>query len=87
MFFFQDSTPDTSAYMIAGYSIAFTVMAIYVGSLVIRGRNLRQDLRTLEKIQAESKISEPKVSRPGRVPAKKTGSERRKPKAPAGKRK
>jgi hypothetical protein len=87
MFFFQESTPDTSAYLIAGYTIAFTVMAIYVASLVIRWRNLRQDLRTLENIQAESGMSEPKVSKPGRVPAKKTGSGPRKSKAPARKKK
>ena len=55
MFFFQESTPDTSAYMIAGYAVAFTVMAIYLFSLVIRWRNLNQDLETLESLQSEAR--------------------------------
>jgi hypothetical protein len=47
--FFQEVTPDTSGYMIAGYVIAFGVMAIYLLSLVIRWRNLKQDLAMLEE--------------------------------------
>jgi hypothetical protein len=53
--FFQEVTPDTSGYMIAGYVIAFSVMAIYVLSLVIRWRNLKQDLALLEEMQKEKK--------------------------------
>ncbi len=52
---FQDAPPDTSAYMIAGYTIFFVVSAIYLLSLAIRRRNLEQDLKTLESIQAESR--------------------------------
>lgn len=48
--FFQEATPDTSGYMIAGYAIAFIVMAIYVASFVIRNRNLQRDLKTLEEM-------------------------------------
>jgi len=53
MFFFQTPTPDTSGYMIAGYTIFALVMAIYLASLWIRWRNLKQDLRTLEELEAE----------------------------------
>ena len=38
--FFQDATPDTSGYMIAGYAIAFIVMGLYVASIYLRNRNL-----------------------------------------------
>jgi hypothetical protein len=48
--FFQEPTPDTSGYMIAGYAIAFIVMAIYVASFAIRNRNLQRDLEMLEKL-------------------------------------
>jgi hypothetical protein len=51
---FQDAPPDTSTYMIAGYAIFFIISFIYVMSLAIRRRNLEQDLRTLEDLQAES---------------------------------
>jgi len=53
--FFQEVIPDTSGYMIAGYVIAFSVMAIYLLSLVIRWRNLKQDLAMLEEMQKEKK--------------------------------
>ena len=38
-------------YLIAGYSIIFTVLAIYLASLIIRWRNLKRDLQTLEEMQ------------------------------------
>ena len=50
---FLETTPDTSGYMIAGYTIAFLVMGIYVASLYIRNRNLKRDLEVLESIQTE----------------------------------
>ena len=48
--FFQETTPDTSGYMIAGYAIAFTVMALYVISIYLRTRNLNQDMKVLEEM-------------------------------------
>ncbi len=48
--FFQETTPDTSGYMIAGYAVAFIVMAIYVASMYLRARNLKQDMATLEEM-------------------------------------
>jgi hypothetical protein len=53
MFFFQDPTPDTSTYMIAGYAIFFVVTLIYLASLSIRWRNLRQDLETLRDLEKD----------------------------------
>jgi hypothetical protein len=48
--FFQEATPDTSGYMIAGYAITFLVMALYVASIYIRSRNLHQDMTILEEM-------------------------------------
>jgi hypothetical protein len=49
--FFQEATPDTSGYMIAGYVITFLVMALYVASIYLRSRNLNQDMTTLNELE------------------------------------
>jgi hypothetical protein len=48
--FLQSSPPDTSGYMILGYTVAFVVMALYAASLYIRKRNLHRDLEMLEEM-------------------------------------
>jgi hypothetical protein len=48
--FFQTATPDTSGYMIAGYAVAFLLMALYVASIYVRSRNLHQDMTMLEEM-------------------------------------
>ena len=63
--FFQEPTPDTSGYMIAGYAVAFLVMGLYVLSLYLRNRNLKQDLTILEEMDRtaiETENSQPKKS-------------------------
>lgn len=45
------TTPDTSAYMIGGYAVFFVVMAIYLTSLYLRQRRLRDELTTLEQLE------------------------------------
>jgi hypothetical protein len=58
--FFQEPTPDTSGYMIAGYAITFIVMGLYVLSLYLRSRNLRQDMAMLEEMEdsaAKARVS------------------------------
>ncbi len=87
MLFFQESTPDTSSYMIAGYTIAFVVMGIYVASLLIRWRNLKQDLQILENLQAESRIPKSKPSKPTKTPKKTARPGPRKSRSSAGKKK
>ena len=49
----QEGPADTTSYMIAGYTIIFGVMLIYLISLLIRQRNLNKDLEVLEEIQVE----------------------------------
>ncbi len=46
---------DTLNYMVAGYAVIFTIMIIYLASLVIRWRNLRQDQEMLEQVEEEKK--------------------------------
>ena len=48
-----ETTPDTTNYMIGGYGIFFAVMILYLASLVVRQRNLRQDLDSLHEMNEE----------------------------------
>ena len=51
--FLLETTPDTSGYMIAGFLVTFVTMGIYVASMYIRDRNLKQDVETLESMQVK----------------------------------
>ena len=75
--FFQEATPDTSGYMIAGYAVAFIVMAIYVGSIYLRNRNLHQDMTMLEEMDKPTPPVE--VRQPKKDPVKPTGNRSSKP--------
>ena len=75
--FFQETTPDTSGYMIAGYVITFVIMGIYVASLYFRNRNYQQDIALLEEMEkteekVQDKSSAPAKKRTGK-PSKKKG--------------
>ena len=64
--FFQDATPDTSGYMIAGYAIAFLVMGLYVASIYIRSRNLKQDMSMLKEmdVPTPTPVEKKKTAKP-----------------------
>lgn len=47
----MDVTPDTVNFMVLGYAVIFGVMALYLGSLVMRFRNLREDTKTLDEVE------------------------------------
>ncbi len=51
---FQDPTPNTYGYMIAGYAVFFIVSAIYLLSLFIRNGSLQRDLETLEELDVQN---------------------------------
>ncbi len=59
--FIQDTPPNTSTYMIAGYTIFFILIILYLVSLFIRTRNLNQDLTILESLKEQSQAT---VGRP-----------------------
>lgn len=68
--FFQETTPDTSGYMIAGFAIAFIVMGLYVFSLYLRSRNLNQDMAMLEEIEnSTASVEAGSERRPSKNPA------------------
>lgn len=43
--------PETTSYFIAAYAVIFVGMAIYLVSLFVRFRNLRQDERILDDVE------------------------------------
>jgi hypothetical protein len=69
--FFQESTPDTSGYMIAGYAIAFIVMGLYVASIYLRRRNLSRDMTMLDEMdKAAPPVQMESVSQLRKTPAR-----------------
>ncbi|GEM_PF-222435 len=69
--FILDTPPDTSTYMIAGYSIFFILIILYLISLFIRTRNLNEDLSILESMKEQSQTA---TNRPAAAkPAASTG--------------
>lgn len=46
--------PDTSKYMIMGYTVIFVVLTLYLLSLGVRYRNTRRDLEMLEELHRKS---------------------------------
>ena len=55
MYFLQDAPAQTTAYMIAGYAVIFGTMLIYLVSLFVRERNLRQDLELMRDLEDEGR--------------------------------
>ncbi len=47
----MDAPADTLVYFIAGYAVIFLIMGIYLASLIIRYRNLRQEEDTLKSLE------------------------------------
>ena len=45
------STPETTNYMILGYVVFTVVMALYLVSLYVRDRNLKQDMALLDELE------------------------------------
>lgn len=46
---------ETTNYLIAGYTVIFGIMFLYVISLIVRSRNLKRQLETLRELDQEIK--------------------------------
>ena len=46
-------TPDTTNYLILGYAVFSIVFVIYLFSLFVRSRNLKQDIELLQELDRE----------------------------------
>jgi CcmD family protein len=47
----QQAPAETTRYMVAGYTVIFSVMLLYLVSLGMRRRRLERDLSTLSEIE------------------------------------
>ncbi len=54
MEFLQNGPAETTAYMIAGYTVIFGVMFLYLVSLIVRQRNLEKDMALLQELDDQS---------------------------------
>lgn len=50
----QQAPAETTRYMIAGYSVIFSIMLLYIISIFVRRRNLNRDLKVLNEMEAKS---------------------------------
>ena len=55
MFLLQEAPANTNVYFIAGYAVIFGTMLIYLISLIVRRRNLRQEYELLND-EANSRV-------------------------------
>jgi hypothetical protein len=78
--FFQEATPDTSGYMIAGFVITFLVMGLYVASIYLRSRNLKQDMSMLDEMDVPAPVQMKSVAKPTGARSSKTVTKRGKKK-------
>jgi hypothetical protein len=54
MLFLQQGPAETTVYMIAGYSVIFGVMFLYLVSLFVRRRRTAQNLAALKEMDEHS---------------------------------
>jgi hypothetical protein len=47
----QQAPPDTTGYMIAGFTVIFGVMGLYLISIAVRRRSLKQDMQVLLELE------------------------------------
>jgi hypothetical protein len=50
----QEGPAETTGFMIAGYAVVFGVMLVYLISLYVRRRNLKQDMEVLQELEEGS---------------------------------
>jgi len=51
----QQAPAETTRFMIAGYAVIFSIMLLYIVSIIIRHRNLTRDLQTLHELESQEK--------------------------------
>jgi CcmD family protein len=51
----QQAPAETTNYMVAGYTVIFSVIFAYIVSLIIRSRSLKREVQTLNDLDAEEK--------------------------------
>ncbi len=50
---FETASPDTFGYLILGLGVISTIVVLFIGSMVVRYRNLQKDLQTIESLRED----------------------------------
>ena len=50
---FESASPDTFGYLILALAVVSIIVALFVGSIVVRYRSLQKDLQTLDQLRDE----------------------------------
>jgi hypothetical protein len=59
MLYLQQGPAETTVYMVAGYSVIFGFMLLYLISLAVRGHRMAQDLTAMEEMENSHDQSNP----------------------------
>ncbi len=54
----QQAPAETTRYMIAGYSVIFSIMLLYTISIFVRRRNLKRDQKMLNEMDSKEQPAE-----------------------------
>ncbi|RPI78208.1 MAG: CcmD family protein [Chloroflexi bacterium] len=65
---FLQIPPNTSNYMIAGYAVIFTVLLVYLATIVLRFRNMHRDIELLEDLDRQENDNLPRSERAAAAP-------------------
>ena len=49
----QDAVPDTTGYLFLALAVFFGLLLLFVGSIVLRARNLRKDEALIEQLEED----------------------------------
>jgi CcmD family protein len=52
---FLQAPAETTRYLVAGYTVIFGIMFLYIISLIVRTRNLKRQLELLKELELEQK--------------------------------
>jgi hypothetical protein len=50
---FEAASPDTFSYLILGLAVVSVIALGFIGSMVIRSRNLQKDLQMIEELEKD----------------------------------
>lgn len=53
LYLLQEGPAQTLNYMLMGYTVIFSVIGLYLVSLVVRQRNLKKELEMLQELEAK----------------------------------
>lgn len=50
---FEPASPDTFGYLVLGLLVVSAIVLLFIGSMVVRYRNLQKDLQLIEQLETD----------------------------------